>query len=277
MDLEKAHIGILNIPKSIPRLRVVTPVVPIVISDPRTKGQTLPRTHQDALGDRTESVLDNIIFNLPHDSAIRVINLERHLNLFFVDGARKSFLKCPSCLDHILIAKFERVVSLGVGCEDPGTVDSDVLIWLVNYSVPAVTTDVPSIRAGVSEPSKEFEGLSSILTAQHGYSVTQCTHSHYLRVLVDAELMRLLFCIYLHPIANQDKFSEIELRQGLKKTVLEGVRDFHTEGGKVRGLCLIICQVQGYSESQVGYEILLVQTLVARLIFLPILLLGYWL
>jgi len=220
VDLEKAHIGILNIPESIPRFRVVTPVVPIVISDPRTEGQTLPCTHQDTLGDRTESVLDDVIFNLSHDSTIRVIDLERHLYLFFVYGASKRFLKCPSCLDHILIPKFERVISLGVGCEDPGTVDSDVLIRLVNDGIPAVTTDVPSIGAGVSEPSKEFEGLSSILISQHGYSVTQCTHSHYLRVFIDAELMRLLFCVYIYSIANQDKFSDIELRDGLKKTVL---------------------------------------------------------
>ena len=231
MDLEQAQIGILNIPEPVPRLRVVTPVVPIVIGDPRTKGETLSRTHQDALGDLTESVLDDVIFNLPHDSTIRVIDLERHLDLLFVDGARKGFLKCPSCLDHILIAVFEGVVALGIGCEDPGTVDADVLSRLVNDGVPAVTSDVPTIGAGVSEPSKKFEGLSSILTAQHGYSVTQCTHSDYLRVFIDAELMRLLFCVYLHPIANQDKFSEIELRQGLKKTVLEGVRESHAEGG----------------------------------------------
>jgi hypothetical protein len=172
VDLEKAHIGIYNIPEPIPRLRVVTPVVPIIICDPRTQGETLPRTHQDALGDRAESVLDDVIFNLPHNSAIRVIDLERHLDLLLVDGASKSFLKCASCLDHILVAVFEGVVALGIRCEDPGTVDADVLSRLVNDGVPAVTTDVPTIRAGVSEPSKEFEGLSSILTAQHGYSVT---------------------------------------------------------------------------------------------------------
>jgi hypothetical protein len=180
VNLEEAHIGILNILESIPRLRVVTPVVPVVISDPRSQGETLPSTHQDTLGNRTESVLDDIIFNLPHDPAIRVVDLERHLDLLFVYGARKNFLICPSCLDHILVPKFERVVALGVGCEDPDTVDADVLIRLVNYSIPTVTTDVPTIRAGVSEPSKEFEGLSSILTAHLGYSVTQCTHSQHL-------------------------------------------------------------------------------------------------
>jgi hypothetical protein len=47
----------------------------VVISDPRTQGETLPSTHQDSLGDRTESVLDDIIFNLPYDPAIRVIDL----------------------------------------------------------------------------------------------------------------------------------------------------------------------------------------------------------
>ena len=180
MDLEEAHIGILNIPESFPRLRVVTPVVPVVISDPRSQGETLSRTHQDALGNRTESVLDDIIFNLTHNSAIRVIDLERHLEFLFVDGARKSFLICPSCLDYILVAEFERVVALGVGCEDPGTIDADVLIRLVNDGVPTVSTDVPTIRAGVSEPSKEFEGLSTKLTAHLGHSVTQCTHSQHL-------------------------------------------------------------------------------------------------
>ena len=45
----------------------------------------------------------------------------------------------------------------------------------------------------------------------------------------------------------------------------------------MRGFRLIICQVQGYSESQVGGEILLVQALVPRLIFLPILLSTLWL
>jgi hypothetical protein len=172
MDFKEANVRILNILESIPRLRVVTPVMPIVISDPRTQGETLPSTHQDSLGDRTESVLDDIIFNLPHDPAIRVIGLERHLYLLLVDGARKSFLKCPSCLDHILVAEFEGVISLGVGCEDPGAVDADVLIRLVNDGIPTVTTDVPTIRAGVPEPSKEFEGLSSKLTAHLGYSVT---------------------------------------------------------------------------------------------------------
>jgi hypothetical protein len=75
MDFKEANVRILNIPESIPRLRVVTPVMPIVISDPRTQGETLPSTHQDSLGDRTESVLDDIIFNLPYDPAIRVIDL----------------------------------------------------------------------------------------------------------------------------------------------------------------------------------------------------------
>ena len=45
----------------------------------------------------------------------------------------------------------------------------------------------------------------------------------------------------------------------------------------MRGFCLIICQVQGYSESQVGGEILLVQALVAGFIFLPIHLISLWL
>jgi hypothetical protein len=44
----------------------------------------------------------------------------------------------------------------------------------------------------------------------------------------------------------------------------------------MRGFCLVFCQINRYFESQVGGEILLVQTLEAILIFLPIQLISLW-
>jgi hypothetical protein len=102
-------------------------------------------------------VFNDMIFDRSDYSIFTVWRIYRHDDIFYINWACKNFLSRVSSLDDVLIPIFKRMISNWMRGEDTHSINSNWASRLECYSIPTISSNVPSIWPSVSKSSIKFE------------------------------------------------------------------------------------------------------------------------